>query len=154
MKNVLLLLFSLISAFSFAQKTDVLKAFEALDSNIGANINIVKSSEYKVLFSGNTQKLKHINWVVNDSSLNIRTNNKTISFEDVMLTVYTPSLGVLKVSDGGKAIMDASFARLDKFEVIATGDAIVDLSRIEFITLTANSKNGAQIIYDDPGTPF
>lgn len=154
MRNVLLLLFMLFSAAGFAQKNDTLQAFEALDSNIGANIHIVRSAEYKILFSGDAQKLKHINWVVQDRNLKIRSENKAVNFEDVVLTVYTPSLDVLSVSDGGKATMDASFDRLEALEVTASWDAVVDLSRIEFKTLVANSKNGGQIIYNDPSAPF
>jgi len=154
MRNVLLLLFILFSALSFAQKNNTLRAFEALDSNIGADINIIKSVEYKILLSGDNETLQHINWAVSDKNLKIRSDNKTVSFEDVVLTVYTPSLEVLNVSDGGKATMDESFARIDNLEVTASGDAIIDLSGIEYKTLVANSKNGGQIIYNDRGTSF
>lgn len=154
MKNVLLLLFILIGAQSFAQNNEALIAFDSIDSNIGANINIIKSDQHKIELTGDGEVLKHINWAVNNRNLKIRSDSKAISYEEVMLTVYTPSLDVLNVSDGGKATMDGSFTRLNNFEVTASGDAIVDLSRVEFKTLVANSKLGGQIIYDDPATPF
>ena len=154
MKNALLLIFALVSVVCNGQKDVTLQAFDALDSNIGANINIIKSSEYRILLSGDKETLEHISWAINDKSLEIRPAIDGVSFEEVQLTIYTKSLEELRVSDGGKTTMDASFARLDHFEVTASGDAIVDLSRIAFITLVANSKLGGQIIYADPGTPF
>lgn len=154
MKNALLLIFTLFCVHTFAQKNDAVIAFDSLDSNIGATINIIKSSVHKIEITGDTEILKHINWSVNDSNLKIRSDSATVSYEDVTLTVYTPSLEVLNVSDGGKATMDGSFARLDNFEVTASNEAIVDLSRVEFKTLVANSKQGGQILYNDPATPF
>ncbi len=154
MKNALLLLFTLFFVHASAQKNDAVIAFDSLDSNIGASINIIKASEHKIEVAGDSEILLHINWSVNDRNLKIRSDSATVSFKDVTLTVYTPSLEVLNVSDGGKATMDSSFARLDNFEVTASRDAVVDLSRVEFITLVANSKQGGQIIYNDPAAPF
>jgi hypothetical protein len=154
MRNVLIFILSLFSAIGVAQKSTSLEAFDALDSDIGANIHIIRSEGYGISVSGDEELLKHIQWTVKDRNLEIRTDGEMVGLEDVMLTVHTTTLEVLKVSNGGKATMDASFTRLEEFEVTADSDAIVDLSKIEFRTLVANSKNGGQIIYNDPSDPF
>ena len=154
MKRLLLLLIFSASAISFAQHDVTLGEFDALDSNIGAKINIVKSSQYKVLLKGEAELLGHIDFEVVDRSLKIRSDNAEVDFEEVLLTVYTPSLAILNVSDGGKATMDSSFSRIDHIEVAAIRNAVVDLSGIQYTTLVANSVEGGQIIYKDQSTPF
>ena len=152
MKNVLLAVFVLTSMIALSQKNESLSTFESLDSDIGATINIMKSEEYKISVSGNSDVINYLNYEIDDKNLKIRSSKDKVNFDEVVITVYTPSISVLSMSDGGKATVDKSFSRVDSFVVSASGDAVIDLSDIEFNTLVANSSDGGQIVYKQANT--
>ncbi|MEX0288680.1 MAG: DUF2807 domain-containing protein [Flavobacteriaceae bacterium] len=152
MKNRLLACLALLSSLAYAQKTETLDKFASLDSDIGATINIVKSDAHKISLEGDESALGHIHWEIDDKNLKIRSDKANMDYSEVVITVQTPSLQVLALTDGGKATMDKKFSRLDSFVVSASDDATIDLSNIEFRTLVATSNDGGQIIYKDAST--
>ncbi len=147
MKNVLLTTFVLITALSFSQKTESLDGFEALDSNVGATINIMKSTEHKISISGDSDAVNSVTWDVEDKNLKIRSNRGNANYNNVVITVHTPSISVLTLADGGTATLDEKFSRLESFVASAADGATVDLSKIEFKNLVAQSSGGGRVIY-------
>ena len=152
MKNALLACLALITSLAYSQKTETLKNFASLDSDIGATINIVRSNSHKISISGDENVLGYIHWTVDDKNLKIRSDKANMDYSEVVITVQTPSLKVLALTDGGKATMDAKFSRMDNFVVSASDNATIDLSNIEFRTLVATSNDGGQIIYKNAST--
>lgn len=151
MKYAFLTVFALISTFSFSQKAESLNPFEALDSNIGATINIMKSSEHKITISGDPDRISHITWEVDDKNLKIRSDRGNINFDDVIITAFTPSISALALRDGGFATVDEHFSRVESFTASAKNGATVDLTHIEFINLVAHSSFGGQVVYNSGG---
>ncbi|HMB61633.1 MAG TPA: DUF2807 domain-containing protein [Eudoraea sp.] len=151
MKYVFLTAIVLISTCSFSQKAKDLDPFEALDSNIGATINIMKASEHKITISGDPDSISHIIWEVDDKNLKIRSDRGNINYEDVIITAFTPSISALSLKDGGIATVDEHFSRVESFTASAKNGATVDLTHIEFKNLVAHSSFGGQVVYKSGG---
>lgn len=152
MKNVLMAALALLTSLAYSQRTESLDNFASLESNIGATINILKSDKHEISITGEESTLDQIKWQIEDKNLKIRSDERNMDYGDVVITVYTPSLAVLALADGGKATMDAKFSRMDSFVVSASDSATIDLSHIEFRTLVATSNDGGQIIYKNAST--
>ncbi len=149
MKNLFLLASILFSTLAFAQAPD---KFEALESTAGAPIEIIKSSDYNIGFSGDESILEHIVWEVEDNTLKIRSDGGAGNYEDIKITVFAPSLTVISISNGGSIRMDGKFSRMKSFVVSAEDGALVDLSKIDFNTLVVTSTNDSEVIYKSANT--
>lgn len=149
MKNMFLVAVTLISTLAFAQAPD---KFEGIESTAGAPIEIVKSSEYNIGFSGDESILEHIIWEVEDNTLKIMSDGGDGNYEDIKITVYAPSLSVIGMSNGGSVTMDEKFSRMKSFVVSAEDGASVDLSNIDFNTLVVTSSKDSSVIYKSANT--
>lgn len=149
MKNLFLVTVTLISALAFAQAPD---KFEALESTAGAPIEIVKASEYNIGFSGDESILDNIVWEVEDNTLKISSDGGEGNYEGVTITVYTPSLSAISISNGGSIVMDEKFSRMKSFVVSAEDGATVDLSKIDFNTLVVTSGKDSSVLYKAANT--
>lgn len=149
MKNMFLAAVMLISVLAFAQAPD---KFEAIESSAGAPIEIVKSSEYNIGFSGDESILEPILWKVENSTLKIWSEVADRNYDDITITVFAPTLSVLSLSNGGSVVMDDKFSRMKSFVVSAEDGATVDFSNIDFNTLVVTSGKNSNIIYKSANT--
>lgn len=149
MKNMFLVVVMLLSTLAFAQAPD---KFEGIESTAGAPIEIVKSSEYNIGFSGDESILEHIVWEVEDNTLKITSDGGDGNYKDITITVYTPSLSVIGLSNGGSVTMDEKFSRMKSFVVSAEDGASVDLSKIDFNTLVVTSSKDSSVLYKSANT--
>lgn len=147
MKKAIFLFFLLISSFSFGQLEGKLSAFDAFDSNIGATIKIVKSTDYTIKLSGDSGKLEQIIWNVSDETLKIRSGMADIDYGQVHVIIHTPNIDSVKLTNGGSLHMDDAFSKMEHFQVSAVDNALVDLSNIDFRNLTATATDGGHILY-------
>jgi len=149
MKNMFLVAVMLMSTLAFTQAPD---RFEGIESSVGASIEIVKSSEYNIGFSGDESTLEHVIWEVEDNTLKIMSNGGDGNYEGVTITVYAPSLSVIGISNGGSVTMDEKFSRMKSFVVSAEDGASVDLSNIDFNTLVVTSSKDSKVLYKSANT--
>jgi len=149
MKNMFLVTVMLMSALAYSQAPD---KFEAIESSAGAPIEIVKSTEYNIGFSGDESILEHITWKVEDNSLKIMSDKDGINYKGIKITVYVPSLSVIGISNGGSVTMDEKFSPMKSFVVSAEDGATVDLSNIDFNALVVNSSKDSSILYKSANT--
>ena len=149
MKHLYLVVATLISALTYSQKPD---RFEAVESSAGAPIEIIKSSEYNIGFSGDESILEHIIWEVEDNTLRIMSDGGAGNYKDIKITVYAPSLSVIGISNGGSVTMDEKFSRMKSFVVSAEDGASVDLSNIDFNTLVVTSSKDSEVLYKSANT--
>lgn len=143
----------LFSTFSFAQIHKELEAFEVIDSNIGATLYIVKASQHKIEISGDDHLINTFFYTVKDKGIKFRSGQENTDYSSVYITLYTPTISALEMTHGGKATLDGSFSRMDHFEVSATQGAKVDISRVEFKSLVAESSGGGEVIYKPAPKP-
>ncbi len=152
MKNLTLLVCTLlVTAFSFAQKTTETKSFQALNSNLGATVTIVKSPYHKIEFSGDMDKVAFIDWKVFKQSLYLKSTKADTDYSNVNVTVYTPEVHAVSLTDGGKLTME-KFNKIDDFVASAVDSATVDLSNISFKNLVASATDGGRILYKSTRT--
>ncbi len=149
MKNFFLAAVLLCAGLSYSQEnlSSSLGAFEAINSNIGATIHIVKSDAHKIHISGNSDAAQHVLHHVRNNQLKIRSNRDSEDYDEIVVTIYTPVISVLEMSNGGSATLDEKFSRMESFEVSATDGATIDLTNIEFKSLVAQSSSGGQVLY-------
>ncbi|WP_411030872.1 GIN domain-containing protein [Spongiimicrobium sp. 3-5] len=147
MKKFFIVLTILTVSLGFSQNKININKFEALDSNVGATIRIVKSPDYGIALADDRGNLDAIGWEVSDETLKLKSDNSNIDFSQTIITIYTPSISVVGVADGGILTMDTAFSQIESFVVSAVGDATVDLSNIDFKNLVANATTGGKVIY-------
>ncbi|NAS13518.1 GIN domain-containing protein [Poritiphilus flavus] len=147
MKNLVFVAVLLWAGFSFGQIKTALKGFNGLDSNIGANIHVVKSSDYGMEISGDTGLINSIIYNIHHNNLKIRSSEGQTDYSQVLITVYTPSLEIMEITNGGRASLDKNFSRIASFEVSASDGAVVDLTQVEFKSLVAQSSGGGEVLY-------
>ncbi|TMM57483.1 hypothetical protein FEE95_13450 [Maribacter algarum] len=152
MKTLFYLVILLSTLYSFSQNAETLKNFESIESNIGAKIHIVKNKTHKIAISSAPDTSSFIYWEVENGNLKIRSKTSNLNYETIEITIYTPSLQVLALSNGGVITMDEKFSRLQSLVVSAGDRAIVDLSNIEFNTLITTSSDTGEVRYKSVNT--
>ena len=147
MKNFFFVVVLLCSTLAFSQVSTPLGDFEAVDSSIDATLHIMKSEQHKIEISGDSRMAGNVSFDIKGNRLIIGSKGNSEGYKDVVVTVYTPSIGILEMTAGGRATLDSKFSRMESFEVSATNGATVDLTNIEFRSLVAQSSNGGQVLY-------
>ncbi|MEK6154182.1 DUF2807 domain-containing protein [Flavobacteriaceae bacterium 3-367] len=152
MKQLLLAFSLLFMTLSFGQKEMVVDAFETFSSNVGAKMRIMKSPEYRLTFSGETEMVDRISWELADNTLHIWSTTPNMDFRTVEVTVYTPSITAVALTYGGILTMDGAFSQIENFEISAIEGATADLSNIDFKNLVAKALHGGEILYKSTRT--
>lgn len=147
MKNLFLLISMLFTSLVFSQESLDLDAFEGLDSTIGATIHIMKSQEHKMTISGDEKAIEAIEWEIMDDNLSLKSNNSAMDYQSVTITLHTPSIKMLFMTNGGVVTLDNKFSRINDFTVKADNGAVIDLSDVKFVNLVTHSSNGGEIRY-------
>ena len=147
MKNLVLLIGMLFTSFTFAQESLDLDAFEGLDCTIGVTINIMKSEDHKMAISGDKKIVDGIKWEILDNNLMLKSTEEGIDYSQITITLYTPSIRLLSMTNGGIVTLDNNFARIHDFTAKADYKAIIDLSDVKFVNLVTRSTNGGEIRY-------
>lgn len=147
MKNLVFVAVLLWTGFAVGQIKTALKGFDGLDSNIGATIHVVKSSDHGIEISGDSELINSIIYNIHQKNLKIRSSEVQSDYSSVLITVYTPSLATMEMTNGGKASLDMNFSRIDAFEVSASNGAVVDLTKVKFKSLVAQSSGGGEVLY-------
>ncbi|GAB5475611.1 MAG: hypothetical protein Mars2KO_37100 [Maribacter sp.] len=152
MRQLVCTLFLFTTFLSFGQKSQALDAFEAVSSNIGASIHIVKSQKHKIMITGDTKVLPYVDFEVDRSALEIRAGKSGLDYSDISITVYAPKIQTIAMSNGGVTTMDDAFSRIPTLVVSAEDESIVDLSNIDFQTLITTSDHAKQVLYKSAQT--
>lgn len=147
MRKLSIAVFLFFSVCSFGQKTQLLDRFEGIKSTINAKIHIVKSDSYKAVVTGDSYLSTTIEFDLDDSTLTLKSASLDRNYEDILVTVYMPSIQVLALVNGGKLTMDEAFSRVPTLVVAAENKALVNLSNIDFNTLITSTTEGSQVLY-------
>ncbi|MGB5821305.1 MAG: DUF2807 domain-containing protein [Saonia sp.] len=147
MKKLFLVSCLLFYAFSFSQKQVAINEFETMESTIGATFVVVRSMDYRLEFSGDTDKVDFVQWEVSDEILEINATQIDTDFSHLTITVYTPAISAVSIRDSGILTMDDNFSKIEYFVAYALDSATVDLSNIDFKNLSANATDGGKILY-------
>lgn len=152
MRKLVYTLFLCATGLSFGQKSEDLSTFEAVSSDIGADIHIVKSEHYKIELTGDSDVLAFIDWEIDRAALKITTQKPDLNYDTVQITVYMPKIQTIALSNGGVMTMDDAFSRIPTLVVSAEDGSIVDLSNIDFQTLITASDRSKQVLYKSAQT--
>ncbi|WP_394748694.1 GIN domain-containing protein [Spongiimicrobium salis] len=148
MKNFVVLIGMLFTLFTFAQESLDLDAFDGLDCTIGVTINIIKSEDHKMAISGDKKIVEGLKWEILDNNLMLQPAKEDIDYSEVTITLYTPSIRLLSMTNGGIVTLDNNFDRIRDFTAKADYEAIIDLSDVKFVNLVTRSTNGGEIRYN------
>ena len=143
MKITTLIFSFLLYQTAISQSVIELPKFQSIESNLMISIQIIKSKEYKLEFFNYQKPQEVIEWEVLDNRLTLTNKNniKDFDLKDIQLSIYTPNLKELLVTNKGNISMDSKFSKINTFSVFAENGASIDLNMIVFNTL---------IIYKDP----
>lgn len=147
MKNLFLITFLLVSGLGIAQKNIQLEDFKALDSKIGAEIHLVKSSEYRMEISGNTDQIDQLDYYMDDNSLKLKSKQPGNNLGSLKITFYVPSLKVISITNGATLSMNDAFDGMDNLVISITKGARADLSNISFNNIVANLEDEDDLQY-------
>lgn len=154
MRNLFLFAFILLSGMAFAQKTVQTEEFIALESKLGADIEILPATS-KPAYSfevSNIDAADMIEYRLEDKTLKLRAADPSFDFDKVTIRIYVPELKVVAMSNGGTLRMSDEFSPADSFVVSVTDNSKVDVSNIDFKSLVVNSKNGGDLKYKSAKT--
>lgn len=141
------------TVFSIGQNARDLPPFQAISSNIGADVHIVKSENHHIEFSGPAELLDYIDVEIDNSSLQLTTSRPDLQYDGtVRITVFAPKLQTITMSNRGTTTMDDAFSRIATLVVSVEDEAMVDLSNIDFQTLITASDRSKQVLYKSAQT--
>lgn len=152
MRQLVCTFFLCTAVLSFGQNSQTLDAFQAISSDTGAAIHIVKSKEHKITITGDSQILPYVDFEVDRSALEIRAGKPELDYSNVQITVYTPKLQTIAMSNGGVTTMGDRFSRMATLVVSVEDESLVDLSNIDFQTLITSSDRPKQVLYKSAQT--
>ncbi|MGA9326468.1 MAG: DUF2807 domain-containing protein [Salegentibacter sp.] len=147
MKNLFILALILISGKIFAQKIIETEEFRALDSNLGADIEVVPSSDYHLEISGNPEAFENFSYKISRHSLELRSKHEGVDFSKVSIKIFVPDIEAIRMSNGGKLTMDEGFSPMKNFVISVENNATADLSNIEFRNLVVNAEESTDVKY-------
>lgn len=147
MKNLFILALILISGNIFAQKTIETEEFRALDSNLGADIEIIPSSDYHLEISGNSEALENFSYNISRNSLELRSEHAGVDFSKVSIKIFVPGIEAVRMSNGGKLTMSEEFSPMKNFVISVEDNAVADLSNIDFRNLVVNAEESNDVKY-------
>lgn len=147
MKNLFFITFLLVTSLGFAQKNVKLESFKALDSKVGAEIHLVKSSEYRMEISGKAEEMELLDYYMDDESFKLRSKDTGNVLSNLKITLYVPSLKVIAITNGTRLSMDGAFDGTDNLVISVTKGARADLSDISFSNIVANLEDEDDLKY-------
>lgn len=152
MQKLLCILFLGMALFSYGQKTEELEPFEAITTELGATLHIVKSKEHKIAITGDAKVLPYVRFEVDESNLKIKAEELNRNYSDVQITIYTPRVQALAMSNGGVVTMDSDFSTIATLVVSVEDESLADLSNIDFKTLVTSSDKPDRVLYKSAQT--
>ena len=142
MKNILLMIFMMISQINFGQITKVLGEFNKITSFDQIEILLVQSSENKIILNGNGAD--EVELVNKNGELKIRMPlTKLLSGDNVSATVFFKKIDAVEANEGSRVSSDVVFKAV-VFDIIAKEGSQIKL-HLDVDKLTVKSLNGSNI---------
>ncbi len=154
MKITTLIFSFLLYQTAISQSVIELPKFQSIESDLMISIQIIKSKKYKLEFFNYQKPKEVIEWEVVDNRLTLTNQNNIndVDLKDIQLTIYTPNLKELKVTNRGNISMDSGFSKINTFSVFAENGANIDLNTIVFNTLAIYKDSESDIKYKSVNT--
>ena len=121
----------------------VLTSFEKIQNNCSADITYHVSSEYKVIFSTDSNLTEYVEIEIVDNILVIKTKRGSYSFSEFSVNVYSPELQGINISGSGDFICK-EIIQTPKFEININGSGDIK-GKFEVNTFVVNIRGSGKI---------
>ncbi|MBC7642650.1 MAG: DUF2807 domain-containing protein [Flavobacterium sp.] len=142
MKNILLMIFAIISQISFGQITKSLSDFNKITSFDQIEVLLIQGQENKIILNGNGAE--EVELVNKNGELKIRMPlTKLLSGDNVSATVFFKNIDAVEANEGSRISSEVIFKGI-LFDIIAKEGSQIKL-HLDVEKLNVKSSNGSNI---------